>query len=89
MMDYYSNFNMPSLQERKIDLLTYANSLKNIIEYTSVEIDIIVNKIVNETNDMSLTGYAVFGKTQERQKLENIINKTNSTNNTCTLNTFK
>ena len=55
MMEYYSQFNMPSIEERKKDLLDYANKLTNIIEYTPEELDKIATKIVNETEKYSYT----------------------------------
>ena len=80
MMDYYSQFDMPSLKERRTNLRNYANSLRNIIECEPRELDTIVNKIVSQTGKLSFTGYAVFGQKDERCKLENILTKTYGTN---------
>ena len=89
-MEYYSQFNMPSIEERKKDLLDYANKLTNIIEYTPEELDKIATKIVNETEKYSYTGYSVFGKKQEQTKILNILNKNqNNSTNISTTNTFK
>ena len=79
MMDYYSQFDMPSLKERRTNLRNYANSLKNIIECEPRELDIIVNKIVSQTGNLSFTGYTVFGEKDERRKLENVLTKTYGT----------
>jgi len=75
MMDYYSQFDMPSTEERKKDLLNYANKLTNIIECTPEELDRIASRIVSETEKYSYTGYSVFGRKQEQTKIFNILNK--------------
>lgn len=87
-MDYYSQFDMPCFEERKKDLLDYANKLTNIIECTSEELDKIATKIVNDTEKYSYTGYNVFGRKQEQTKMFNILSQ-NQSQNTFSINTFK
>lgn len=70
MMDYYSQYDMPSLDERKKSLKNYANSLN----MNCNGLDEIITKIVSETKKYSLTGYSVFGKKEEQDKLNSILN---------------
>ncbi len=71
-MDHLSFSNMPSAEERKTGLLNYANTL--IHNTNATELNKIIDKIVSETDDYSLTGYMVFGKQIEYDKLRSQIN---------------
>ena len=64
MMDYYSSFDMPSINIRKVYLQEYAN--KKNYKVT----DEIILKIISETKEYSLSGYSVFGKKEEQDKLD-------------------
>ena len=63
MLDYYSSHLMPSVKERSASLIEYA--ILNKIPYT-IEI---INTIVNQTTEYSLSGYSMFGKQEEIDKL--------------------
>ena len=96
MMDYYSQFSMPTIEERKQYLLEYANTLEITKVYDKKLLNEIITKIVAETHNFSFTGYSVFGKKEEQTKLYNILHKSNDTNETIhsgntinTINTFK
>ena len=84
-MEHYSQFDMPSVEERKKSLLNYANSLTNK-NYTELELYAIITQIVSETANYSYTGYGVYGRKEEETKLFNILNNVNNVNN---VNTFK
>ena len=68
MMDYYSTFDMPSVSIRKIYLKEYAD--KKGYKVT----DEILLEIVHSTENYSLSGYTVFGKKIEQEKLD-LLNK--------------
>lgn len=70
-MDYYSQFDMPSLEERKQDLIKYGKTLNTNVD--EKELEHIVTDIVSETKKFSFTGYCVFGKKDEQEKLKNIL----------------
>ena len=63
MMDYYSQFDMPELHERKRDLLIFAGTLKH--ELNPTELDELVTTIISKTPVYSYSGYAVFGRQEE------------------------
>lgn len=65
MNDMYSDRDMPSFEDRKKDLLKYAEKM-NIV---SDSLHSTVNKIVSETPEYSYTGYYASGYDQERSKL--------------------
>ena len=69
-MDHYSQYDMPSFDERKKSLKKYAKSLNMHCK----ELDEIITKIVSETKEYSLMGYSVFGKKEEQDKLNSILN---------------
>ena len=72
MMDYYSNFPMPSIEERVKNLLIYAKTLNS--KFNDDELEIIVTRITSETEDFSLTGYNVFGIGKEKKKIMDYLN---------------
>ncbi len=57
---------MPSIDIRRIYLKEYADKKK----YSSVDLDTIILKIVLSTKKYSLSGYSVFGKKEEQDKLD-------------------
>ena len=67
MLDYYSQFDMPVFEIRKNNLIDYAKTLKHNLSDT--EIETIVNTIVSNTKEYSMTGYSVFGQKEERDQL--------------------
>ena len=71
MMDYYSTFPMPSIEERVKDLLIYAKTLNS--KFNENELECIVTKIASETEVFSLTGYSVFGVNKEKNKILNYL----------------
>ncbi len=73
-MDYYSQMNMPGVEERKQNLLTYAYEYaKTTCTLPNSMIEPIVSQIVSETKAYSLTGYKMYGVMEERSKLEKAI----------------
>ena len=71
MMDYYSSFPAPSIEERKKRLLLYA---KDVLKCTLDESLIkTVEGIVSQTKDYSYTGYTVFGIQEENSSLLKVI----------------
>ena len=72
MMDFYSEQPMPSLMERKNSLINYAKTTLKLNIDCDLENKII--GIVSETLEYSLSGYAVFGKSDEQQRLKKILN---------------
>ena len=74
-----SEESMPSVEERKRMLMEYAKKC-NILD--SVKLETIISKIVSETLDYSLAGYCMFGKKEEFEKLEKVIQKLDFTINT-------
>ena len=70
-MDYYSDFAMPSLEERKKSLIKYAKTITNCLD--EKELDSIVTDIVSKTIDYSYTGYCVYGRFEEEEKLKKIL----------------
>ena len=66
-MDYYSNFNMPSVFERKLALKQYAETL--FVDIDAKHLDVLIANVVQETSNMSLTGYGIFGHKDERDRL--------------------
>ena len=73
-MDYYSQFDMPSLEQRISDLLIYSKTLIFVKPISPDKLNAIVTQIASETGDYSMSGYAVFGQKEERDKLEKAIN---------------
>jgi len=71
MMDYYSEFDIPSIDIRRVYLKEYADKMK----YTDVNLNSIILKIIKETPEYSLSGYTVFGKKEEQEKLDLIFKK--------------
>ena len=69
MMDYYSEFDMPSIDIRRVYLKEYSNKMK----YPST--DDIILKIVKETPEYSLSGYSIFGKKEEQERLDMFFKK--------------
>ena len=71
MMDYYSQFDMPDRNERKKLLKEFAYQLmeQHLIVISKKELDQIINAVVSETSNYSMTGYYVFGITGERERL--------------------
>jgi|688.fasta_scaffold433074_2 hypothetical protein len=67
MMDYYSQFDMPSLEERKKELLIFSKTLKHNLDL--VDLDELLTTIVSKTPRYSYTGYGVFGVQEERKLL--------------------
>ena len=67
MMDYYSQFDMPSLEERKKELLIFSKTLKHDLDL--VDLDELLTTIVSKTPVYSYTGYNVFGVQEERNLL--------------------
>ena len=73
MMDYYGQFDMPGIAERKESLQGFLNQL--ILQDSSIkkigkkEIDELLTEIVYKTPKYSLTGYSVFGQSDERNRL--------------------
>jgi hypothetical protein len=74
MMDYYSQMEMPGLDERKKDLLAYAYA-KRKCEIPNEMLESIVTRIVSETKAYSLTGYSMYGVMDERSKLDEALKK--------------
>ena len=70
-MDMMSDFDMPSLQERKQMLMEYAKTLKSNLD--NVKLECLVSKIPSETKNYSLAGYSVYGKKDEFERLLNEI----------------
>ena len=66
-MDYYSEMDMPDVDERKKKLIAYANTIRIVPD---LELEQIVARIVSETKKYSLTGYNMYGVFEERSKLE-------------------
>ena len=64
MLDYYSQISMPSAKTRKNNLIDYAKN--NNINYTEELID----RIISETPEYSVSGYAMFGLQDEINKLK-------------------
>ena len=82
MMDYYSQFNMPTIEERQKNLLEYANTLDIVKVYDKILLNKIITEIVNKTPNLSFTGYSVFGQQSEKKQLYDILYKSNETNET-------
>ena len=66
MMDYYSDANMPSVNIRVAYLKEYAYKKK----YSCTDLNDIILKIILSTKDYSLSGYSVFGKKTEQERLD-------------------
>ena len=86
MMEYYSQFNMPTIEERQKSLLEYANTLDIVKVYDKKLLNKIITEIVNKTPNLSFTGYSVFGKQTEQKQLYDILYKSNETNETSNTN---
>ena len=70
-MEYYSQYDMPCVDERIKSLKEYADK-KN---YKSPDLDLMITKIISETPEFSLSGYSVFGKVGEQNMLDLIFLK--------------
>ena len=66
----YSECDMPNFVDRKKSLLEYAKTIKIESDF----LDSVVQKIVLETPEYSLTGYYTFGRDHERAKLRKEFN---------------
>ena len=63
MLDYYSQFTMPSAETRKNNLIDYAK--QHNISFTEEFID----RIISESTINSYSGYCMFGRQEEIAKL--------------------
>jgi hypothetical protein len=70
MMDYYSDFDMPSLEERTKALLEYSKTLPGSKLLLPEVLEKLILRIAKETPDYSFTGYVMGGKTEEFNKLK-------------------
>jgi hypothetical protein len=71
MMDYYSQFDMPDRHDRKKLLKEFAEQLieQNSIIVGKKELDEMIESVVYETSNFSMTGYFIFGIKGERERL--------------------
>ncbi len=70
MMDYYSQFPMPSLEERVKLLLDYVIKKNIPFDSTIDELTEIITVIAKGTKDLSYTGYSVFGAPEEKRRID-------------------
>jgi hypothetical protein len=64
MMDYYGQFDMPSLEERKKNLIKYGKIISDLNEN---ELDHIITGIVSQTESFSYSGYSKYVITRIRK----------------------
>jgi hypothetical protein len=67
MLDHYSQYTMPSAKERKEDLKKYVKDNNLTVS------DQMIDEVVLETPQYSLSGYAMFGRQEEITKLKKML----------------
>ena len=70
MMDHYSEYAMPSVEQRAKVLLEYSKTLPGSKLLLPEVLEKLILRIAKETPDYSLTGYVMGGKTEEFNKLK-------------------
>ena len=66
MMDYYSQFNMPTIEERQKNLLEYANTLDIVKVYDKILLNKIITEIVNKTPNLLLLDIPFLDNNQKK-----------------------